>query len=110
MTEEEMDTTVGQKFVELSQAQKEIACLKELLQPIGKAMDGLGSRLVYRPEDVRATDDGFEWADDVGKQHEAQFDLAELSKRLRQLTDAVERRDRLKASLREMGHSHMVKD
>ena len=121
MTDEEMETTAAETLLEYSKTQKRIACLRQRIEPFAKSFTNLGMELSNRPGSIEARivakRFSFQWKEEQmapfpgsGRVTEADFDPAELVQHLQDLQRETQQLDRLKQSLHEMGHSHVLKD
>ena len=119
MTNEEMQATAGEKFVELSQVRKEIACLGARIEPFAEGFRALGAQLSRDPEGITGMADGrefeFRWEGDPAQQRHIRpprtrfkFDPAQLVQWLGELQEATARRESIEKCLRQMGHAHMI--
>lgn len=116
-----MDATAGERFVELSNIEKQIACLESRIEPFAEGFKALGARLSRAPASIKGSVGSeafqFSWElDSDQKRHitpprtRFEFDPAQLVQWLDELQEATVRRDRIRTCLQKMGHAHMVKD
>jgi hypothetical protein len=119
MTDDEKQATAADTLLEYSETQKEIACLRKRIEPFAEGFKALGTELSIRPEHIEAkqTDVGFRFAWQEaphygrrGASTAFEFDPAELVQLLQDAKAAVERINRLKRALQDMGHGHIVGD
>ncbi|MDE0342626.1 MAG: hypothetical protein OXK82_05550 [Deltaproteobacteria bacterium] len=118
MTDEEMDKTAAETLLEHSKTQKRIACLRKRIEPFGECFRELGRKLGNEPEAIAASrNEGafrFQWSEmdriRRSKTTTAEFNPVEIMQHLQDLQREMKQLNRLKMSLREMGHGHVLKE
>ena len=120
MTDEEMDTTAAETLLEYSKTQKRIACLRKRIEPFAKGFSDLGQVLSHRAASIKAlsVEGGFHfrWQEETVRPmpsrsvEEVEFDPAELVQHLQDLQREMAALEKLKRSLEQMGHGHVLKE
>ena len=121
MTDEEMSATEAEALLEYSKTQKRIACLRKRIEPFAEGMKELGGMLSRQAESIDASVDEknvrFRWREqryrgspDSNPETKFEFDPVDLVQHLQDLQRETTQLDRLKKSLNQMGHGHILRD